>query len=158
MGFPRFAALIAFDEDKSTTIYRRFDRVAARDLLRMESELAWLEAEQDFLDKNIPEGLEPELSAALISTQEQKFHANYQWDQDFDAFCTKAQRALEETVTETSASPDEIWKESLETVYGLSPSRENTIRQQFEVSRNLGKEIKAAVLDASSRALRSSLY
>lgn len=160
MGFPRFAALIAFDEDKSTTIYRRFDRVAARDLLRMESELAWLEAEQDFLDKNIPKGLEPELSAALISTQEHKFHANYQWDQDFDAFCTKAQRGLQEVVstTDTSASAGETWKESLENVYGLSPSQENYQATASELSWDLGNEMKAAVLDASSRALRSSLY
>jgi len=159
MGFPRFAALIAFDEDKSTTIYRRFDRVAARDLLRMESELAWLEAEQDFLDKNIPEGLEPELSAVLISTQEHKFHANYQWDQDFDAFCTKAQRGLLETLTNnTSASPGETWTESLNAVYGLSPSQENHQAEASDLSSDLGEEMKAAVLDASSRALRSSLY
>lgn len=158
MGFPRFAALISFDEDKSTTIYRRFDRVAARDLLRMEGELAWLEAEQDLLDKNMPKELEPELSAALISTQEHKFHANYQWDQDFDAFCTRAQRKWREISTIDTSSPGETWKESLETVYGLFPSQEDYAAAPFELRRDLEKEMKAAVLDASSRALRSSLY
>jgi hypothetical protein len=50
LGFPRFAAFIAEDKDKSTTIYRRFERLAARTLLLMESELAELEKLMDELD------------------------------------------------------------------------------------------------------------
>jgi hypothetical protein len=38
------------DEDKSTTIFRRFERLSARNLLYLESELAELEAKQDRLD------------------------------------------------------------------------------------------------------------
>jgi hypothetical protein len=51
MGYPRFAAFIANDEDRSTTIFRRFQRLSARNLLYLESELAYLEAEQDRLDQ-----------------------------------------------------------------------------------------------------------
>jgi hypothetical protein len=50
-GYARFAAFIATDKDKSTTIYRRFERLAARNLLDLESELTELEAEQDQLDE-----------------------------------------------------------------------------------------------------------
>jgi hypothetical protein len=50
-GYPQLAAYIAADEDKSITIYRRFERLAARNLLYLESELADLEAKQDELDQ-----------------------------------------------------------------------------------------------------------
>lgn len=50
IGYPRFSAFISADPDKSTTIFRRFERLSARNLLYLESELADLEAEQDRLD------------------------------------------------------------------------------------------------------------
>jgi hypothetical protein len=49
-GFPRVAAKITADPDKTTTIYRRFDRLSARNLLFLEAELAELEALQDQYD------------------------------------------------------------------------------------------------------------
>jgi len=49
-GFPRVASKIASDPDKTTTIYRRFDRLSARNLLHLEAELAELEALQDKQD------------------------------------------------------------------------------------------------------------
>jgi hypothetical protein len=42
-GFARVAEKIAFDPDKTTTIYRRFDRLSARNLLFLQAELAELE-------------------------------------------------------------------------------------------------------------------
>ncbi|KAN0095521.1 hypothetical protein V8E51_016232 [Hyaloscypha variabilis] len=51
-GYPRFAAFIAQDADKSTTIFRRFERLAARNLLYLEGELFELEAKQDKLDED----------------------------------------------------------------------------------------------------------
>src|SRR5437762_10304769 len=51
-GYPRFAAFIAHDADKSTTIFRRFERLAARNLLYLEGELFELEAKQDKLDED----------------------------------------------------------------------------------------------------------
>ena len=49
-GYPSLAAFIASDPDKSTHIYRRFDRLCARNLLCLQAELAELEAQQDRLD------------------------------------------------------------------------------------------------------------
>ena len=49
-GFASLAAFIAADPGKSTTIYRRFDRLSARNLLHLQSELIELEAQQDALD------------------------------------------------------------------------------------------------------------
>lgn len=64
-GYPRFAAFIAHDEESSTTIYRRFQRLSARNLLYFESELAELEAEQDRLDQE--SNIHPDLQHALSS-------------------------------------------------------------------------------------------
>ena len=49
-GFPKVADKIASDPDKTTTIYRRFDRLSARNLLLWQSELAQLEALQNRCD------------------------------------------------------------------------------------------------------------
>lgn len=49
-GYPSLAAFIASDKNKSTVIFRRFDRLGARNLLYLQSELAELEARQDALD------------------------------------------------------------------------------------------------------------
>jgi hypothetical protein len=49
-GYPSLAAFIASDKDKSTAIYRRFDRLSARNLLHLQSEVAELEARQDAFD------------------------------------------------------------------------------------------------------------
>ena len=51
LGYPSLASFIASDEDKTTVIYRRFDRLSARNILYMQSELADLEAQQDAFDK-----------------------------------------------------------------------------------------------------------
>ena len=50
-GFPRVAEKLASDPDKTTTIFRRFDRLSARSLILQEAELAELEAELDRLDQ-----------------------------------------------------------------------------------------------------------
>ena len=49
-GYASLAAFIASDRDRSTSIFRRFDRLSARNLLYLQSELAELEAQQDALD------------------------------------------------------------------------------------------------------------
>jgi len=50
-GFIAVSSKIAYDPDKSTTIYRRFDRLSARNLLFYQAELAELEYQQMRLDK-----------------------------------------------------------------------------------------------------------
>ena len=50
-GFASVAAFIAKDPDNTSTIYRRFDRLTARNLLYLQSKLQSLEATQDQLDE-----------------------------------------------------------------------------------------------------------
>ncbi|KAL4780702.1 hypothetical protein BJX76DRAFT_350775 [Aspergillus varians] len=50
-GFPSLADFIASDHDSSTAIFKRFDRLSARNLLYLQSELAELEALQDEYDR-----------------------------------------------------------------------------------------------------------
>lgn len=50
-GYPSLAAFIAKDPDHSTAIYRRFDRLSARNLLYLQAELCTLEKKQDEFDR-----------------------------------------------------------------------------------------------------------
>jgi hypothetical protein len=50
-GFPSLADFIASDPDKTTLIFKRFDRLAARNLLHLQSELARLQHKLDLLDE-----------------------------------------------------------------------------------------------------------
>lgn len=52
-SFATVAAFIAKNRDNTTTIYRRFDRLAARNLLHLQSKLQKLEAVQDELDAEV---------------------------------------------------------------------------------------------------------
>ncbi|KKZ67723.1 hypothetical protein EMCG_06590 [[Emmonsia] crescens] len=85
-GFPRYAAFIAFDEDKSTTIYRRFDRLASRNLLKMESELAELELTQDQLDEDIHADLSNEFRASLVYATKLENYTSYDWEAEYGVF------------------------------------------------------------------------
>jgi len=49
-GFPSVAEKIASDVDKTTTIYRRFDKLSARNILLLQAELAELERLQERYD------------------------------------------------------------------------------------------------------------
>ena len=60
-GFPRVAQKLNSDPDKTTTIFRRFDRLSARNLLLLEAELAELEARQDCLDEQDRKSLSDEV-------------------------------------------------------------------------------------------------
>jgi uncharacterized protein DUF6594 len=51
-GYPSLAAFIASDKDKSTAIFKRFDRLAARNLLYLQSDLAELQAKLDDYDED----------------------------------------------------------------------------------------------------------
>jgi hypothetical protein len=50
-GYPSLAAFIASDRDHSSVLYRRFDKLGARNLLYLQSELAELERRQDEFDR-----------------------------------------------------------------------------------------------------------
>jgi hypothetical protein len=67
-GFASVAELIASDEDKSGTIYRRFDKLSARNLLYLESKLAILESAQERFDEE--DGTIFDLKSAATSWEE----------------------------------------------------------------------------------------
>ena len=50
-GFASLASIIASDRDHSLVIYNRFDRLSARNLLCLQSELAELQRKQDAFDR-----------------------------------------------------------------------------------------------------------
>ena len=72
-GFPLVAAFIAADKDKTATIYRRFDRLAARNLLYLQGRLVQLEAIQDRHDAD--DLLEGDLKAKSAATSYEDFEA-----------------------------------------------------------------------------------
>jgi hypothetical protein len=76
-GFPRVADKIACDPDGTSTIFRRFDRLSARNLLFLEAQLAELEARQNISD-------EQDLIAASSTTVES--HSDWR---KFEAYATE---------------------------------------------------------------------
>jgi hypothetical protein len=50
-GFPSLASIIASHKDKSTFIFKRFESLAARNLLYLQSEVAAFQAELDQRDE-----------------------------------------------------------------------------------------------------------
>lgn len=50
-GYPSLAAFITSDSDKTTAIFKRFDELAARNLLYLQSELAGLQWKQQMFDQ-----------------------------------------------------------------------------------------------------------
>ncbi|KAL7929792.1 hypothetical protein V8C35DRAFT_314331 [Trichoderma chlorosporum] len=50
-GFPSLAAFIASDRDRTAAIFKRFNRLAARNLLALQSELAELQSRLDYYDQ-----------------------------------------------------------------------------------------------------------
>ena len=72
-GFSSVAAFIAEDPDNTSTIYRRFDRLAARNLLYLQARLQKLEAVQDKLDnENLLNG---DLEASKAASSWEDFEA-----------------------------------------------------------------------------------
>lgn len=69
-GFASVAAFIAKDRDNTTTIYRRFDRIAARNLLHLQSKLQKLERVQDQLDAEVLRTTEENAKRAATSWED----------------------------------------------------------------------------------------
>lgn len=57
-GYPALAEFIASDRDGSTAIFKRFTRLAARNLLLLQGELADLQAQLDAFDEEDTSALE----------------------------------------------------------------------------------------------------
>ncbi|CAN9105265.1 unnamed protein product [Alternaria alternata] len=70
-GFPSLAHFVASDRDRTTLLYKRFDELAARNLLYLQSELAELEAKQCAFDQH-------DLTADLETKQCARNFADFQ--------------------------------------------------------------------------------
>lgn len=60
-GYPALAEWISRDSDYETFIFRRYDRLAARNILNLQSELATIEARLDKLDEDSRQRRDPGL-------------------------------------------------------------------------------------------------
>ena len=69
-GFASVAAFIARDQDNTSTIYRRFDRLAARNLLYLQAKLQKLETIQDELDQESLRSPDEDSTRAATSWEE----------------------------------------------------------------------------------------
>lgn len=158
-GFPRYAAFIAFDEDKSTTIYRRFDRLASRNLLRMESELAELELTQDQLDEDIHADLSNEFRASLVYANKLENYTSYDWEVEYGIFKRNAEQSDEfsprmDRTPGLPPSRDEAypWAVSLADVFGLEIHD-----PQYKPDRSyLNTKLRHMALEACNRVDRSN--
>jgi hypothetical protein len=60
-GYPALAEWISRDPDYETLIFRRFDRLAARNILNLQSELVGIEEKLDRLDEDSRQKRDPGL-------------------------------------------------------------------------------------------------
>jgi hypothetical protein len=74
-GFPRVANKIASDPDKTTILFRRFDRLSARNILYLEAELAELEAQQIAFDNQDLARADPTIVESHTSWSKFERHA-----------------------------------------------------------------------------------
>lgn len=67
IGFAQVARWIALDPDKETSIYRKFDELAARNLLYLQAELLVLEKKINGLDVNDAKSEDMDLADAIMT-------------------------------------------------------------------------------------------
>lgn len=99
-GFPALASFIASDPDRSTFIYKRFDRLAARNLLILQDELAEMQSQLDNFDREdwaTYETRGPGYQSALRDLQSwEAYKATHGLDSDRIKLVMKIRKALNE--------------------------------------------------------------
>ena len=93
-GFPSLANFIANDRDRTTLIYKRYDELAARNLLYLQSELAELRARQHAFDQ-------ADLHAKLETKQCARNFADFQKAVEANDVNQKARWKLMKDIRET---------------------------------------------------------
>ena len=74
-GYATVARSIAQDPDKETYVFRRFDRLTARNLLNLQGELLVLQDELDALDVEAASSPDPDLHSSMGSREALVKHA-----------------------------------------------------------------------------------
>ncbi|KAJ9655398.1 hypothetical protein H2201_008812 [Coniosporium apollinis] len=81
-GYPSLSTFIASDPDKTTLVFKHFDRLAIRNLLYLQSELEDLQAQQDEFDRIDANDQSDDLSAKQCARNWGEFKRTAQTDQD----------------------------------------------------------------------------
>ncbi|KPI34536.1 uncharacterized protein AB675_7415 [Cyphellophora attinorum] len=102
-GFGSLASFIASDEDHSTAIYKRFDDLAARNLLYYQSELAELAALQQQYDLEDARNSEDEKTALDVREHSQDWST-------FQGDCIAQSLISAQQSTSSSSSVDDRWQ------------------------------------------------
>ena len=141
MGYPRFAAFIANDEDKSTTIYRRFERLSARNILYLESELTELEAKQDELDEESRR--DEDLASSAQSWEELHSQANYNKTEDFSVDSSIEERARKGRLATAAQDRLELARRIRSTLKEYRESKSHLyVRERDELIVEIDKALK----------------
>ena len=64
-GYPSLATWIAHDPDNESYVFRKFDRLSARNLLNLQSQLISLESKIDQLDDTMKNSDDPDVRVSL---------------------------------------------------------------------------------------------
>jgi len=111
-GYGDLADFISSDEDHSTSIYRRFDRLSARNLLYFQSKLAELEARQVQFD--IEDAKDNEDIQKLDIGRHIREHAqDWQTFEGTRSYVINSSAGMIST-QDTNPSSDDRWKKRLE--------------------------------------------
>ena len=66
IGFAAAANFVASDSDQETFVFRKFNRLSARNLISMQNELMYLEQQQDVLDREVALSTDHVLASAMM--------------------------------------------------------------------------------------------
>jgi hypothetical protein len=146
-GYPSLAAFIASDRDRSTLIYKRFDELAARNLLYLQSELAELHSKQRAFDQE-------DLTADLPTKQCARNFADFRRSASANGLKQKERWEVVKQVRETLKE----YREALlfeSTLAALPPPSKRTMRAFRQVYYNQagGKGEPFPTLGGSSAGL-----
>jgi hypothetical protein len=64
-GFSNLAAWLAHDPDNESFVFRKFDRLSARNLLNLQNELLELEWDIDYMDKQMSDSGDPDILLSM---------------------------------------------------------------------------------------------
>lgn len=110
-GFGSLASFMASDSDHSPFIFRRFDKLAARDLLYYQSQLAQLQAEQDELD--VHDRIDIESTAGEAGGEEHRDRIR-DCVQDWKCFEHAALHSASLAQNSAIGTSSEIWKKRMD--------------------------------------------
>jgi len=111
-GFGSFSSFLSSDKDRTTVVFKRFDKLALRDLLYYQSELAALQEQQDRFDR------EDAIEVKQMTAAWDEIRVNAR---DWTSFSDAAKRE----------SGSERWKERMELAMRIRETLKNYSESPF---------------------------